>query len=165
MPLPNPNESPRVYSQPVIVQGAVVSPATMFTQLQRLTIMGLIARISWGLPEAEAGNVIEVQATALNLDTTPLIGGAVEVEVLVTDSTTSAVPSASATLAAATSPVGVVLAGSGTSLLTMRTSVDGLFRVAVLEVGVGSRYLWVRQGPNSTALVCAHAAPLPLTFA
>ena len=125
----------------------------------------LLARISWGTPGAETSNAIDTTATAQNLSGTTIASTATIVEVLVSDSATDAEPSATATLAAGTTPLGTILAGSGTATLMIQTSSSGTFTVKTTETAVASRFLWVRQGRNSQTWIRANAAPLSLTFA
>lgn len=129
------------------------------------TLTLALAQVVWSAAGAEAANVIEVPATVQDLTSTTLAVATTEVEVMVSDSATDGEPSATATLAAAATPVGTVLAGSGTATIAMRTSAAGLFTVAVTEAAVGSRFLWVRQGRNSQAYVRAVASPKSITFA
>lgn len=128
-------------------------------------ITALFAQVNWGSPGAESSNVIEVTATVQDMAGSTLAVATTEVEVMVSDSATDAEPSATATMAAAGSPVGTLLSGTGTATLTFRTSASGTFAVAVTETAAANRFLWVRQGKNSRAYVRANAAPLQLTFA
>lgn len=125
----------------------------------------LFAQVNWGTAGAESSNAIEVPATVQDLQGNTLAVATTEVEVMVSDSATDAEPSATATLAAATSPVGTLLSGVDTATATFRTSAGGLFTVKVTETAVGSRFLWVRTGRNSQAWVRANASPKSLTFA
>lgn len=127
--------------------------------------VGNMAKGEWGAPGAEASNKIDVGLQAKDQAGTNISDANIEFEIRVSDSATDAEPSATATLGAATSPVGTILAGSGTATLRMRTSAAGAIAVGVSETAVGSRYLWVSQGPNSQFWVRAHGAPLTVTFA
>lgn len=125
----------------------------------------LFSQINWGAAGVEAGNAIEVPATIQDAQGNTLAVATTEVEVMVSDSATDAEPSATATLAAAAVPVGTLLSGTGTATTTWRTTAGGLFTVKVSETAVASRFLWVRQGRNSSAFVRASASPKSLTFA
>lgn len=128
-------------------------------------ITSLFAQVNWGAAGAEASNIIEVPATVQDLAGATLAVATTEVQVMVSDSSTDAEPSATAVLQAAGTPVGTLLAGSGTATAWWRTTAGGLFTVAVLEAAVGSRYLWVKTGKNSQAWVRANASPKQITFA
>lgn len=128
-------------------------------------VADLFAQVNWGSAGAEASNAIEVPATLQDIQGNTLAVATTEVEVMVSDSATDAEPSATATLSAASSPVGTFMAGTGTATAVFRTTSGGLFTVRVTETGAGDRFLWVRQGPNSQAFVRANAAPKSITFA
>lgn len=123
------------------------------------------AQVSWGSAGTETANVIEVPATVQDLQSNTLAVATTEVEVMVSDGANDAEPSATATIAAAGTPVGTLLSGSGTATATFRTSAAGLFTVAIGETAAASRYLWVRQGRNSQAWVRAAAVAKSITFA
>lgn len=127
-------------------------------------VADLFAQVNWGAAGAEAANVIEVPATVQDAQGNTLAVSTTEVEVMVSDSATDAEPSATATMAAAGTPVGTLLAGSGTATVIFRTSAGGLFTVAVTQTAAQSQYLWVRQGRNSQAFVRANASPKQITF-
>lgn len=129
------------------------------------TIAAMFAYVSWGSAGTETANVIEITGTVKDITGTTLAVATTDVQVVVSDGATDGEPSATATIAAAGTPVGTVLAGSGTATICIRTNSSGLFAIAVTETAVGSRYLNVGQGPNSQAFVRANAAPKQLTFA
>ena len=128
-------------------------------------VADLFAQVTWGSAGAEAANAIEVPATVQDLQGNTLAVATTEVEVMVSDSATDAEPSATATLSAASSPVGTLLSGTGTATATWRTSSGGLFTVKVSETAAADRFLWVRTGRNSQAWVRANASPKSITFA
>lgn len=128
-------------------------------------VQDLFAQVTWGSAGAESSNIIEVPATLQDIAGNTLAVATTEIEVLVSDSATDAEPSATATIAAAGTPVGTLLSGTGTATITMRTSAGGLFTVAITETAAASRFLWVRQGKNSQAFVRANASPKQITFA
>lgn len=127
-------------------------------------VAAMFSYVSWGTPGAETANVIEIQATIKDAAGNTLAAATTDVQVVVSDSATDGEPSATATLAAAGTPVGTVLAGSGTATIIMRTNASGLFSIAVSETAAASRYLNVSQGSNSQAYVRANAAPKQVTF-
>ena len=124
-----------------------------------------LARIGWSAPGAESGNKIDTTGTLQDDGGTTIANANGEVEVMVSDSATDAEPSATATLGAASSPLGTLLAGGGTATAIWRTGAGGTFAVGVTETAAGNRFLWVRQGPNSLYWIRANVAPLQLTFA
>lgn len=128
-------------------------------------VADIFAQVNWGSAGAESGNAIEVPATLQDIQGNTLAVATTEIEVMVSDSATDAEPSATATLSAAGTPVGTLMAGTGTATTVFRTSSGGLFTVKVTETAAGDRFLWVRQGPNSQAFVRANASPKSLTFA
>lgn len=128
-------------------------------------VADLFAQVTWGSAGAESGNTIEVPATVQDIQGNTLAVATTEVEVMVSDSATDAEPSATATLSAATSPIGTLLSGTGTATVTFRTTSGGLFTVKVTETAAADRFLWVRTGRNSQAWVRANASPKSITFA
>lgn len=128
-------------------------------------VADLFGQVAWGTAGAESGNAIEVPATVNDLQGNAIAAATTEVEVLVSDSATDAEPSATATLSAASSPVGTILSGTGTATATWRTSASGTFTAKVSESAAGDRFLWVRTGRNSQAWVRANASPKSVTFA
>ena len=139
--------------------GAVVAADLASALLSKFGI------VAWGSPGTETANVIEITGTVNDLTGSAIAAATSEVEICVTDSSTDAEPSATATIAAAGTPVGTFLSGTGTARATMRTSASGTFSIAVTETAAASRYLWVRQGKNSRAWIMANAAPQTLTYA
>lgn len=108
------------------------------------TLAPLLVNVTWGTPTAESGNAIEVTASITDANGNALSTSILDVEILVSDGAADNEPSATATLSAATSPVGTVLAGTGTATLVIR-SASGAFKVRVSEASAGYRYLWIRQ--------------------
>lgn len=145
--------------------GAPTFGAVVAADLDATTIANQFGYVAWGSAGAESGNAIEITGTVTNIAGTTIAAATSEVQVMVTDGASDGEPSATATIAAAGSPVGTVLAGSGTATVTMRTSSSGTFSIAVSETAVGSRYLWVKQGDNSQCFIRANAAAKQLTFA
>jgi hypothetical protein len=127
-------------------------------------VADLFAYVTWDEAGAEGSNAIEISASLLDAQGNGLEVATTEVRVIVSDSATDAEPSATATLSVADSPVGTLLAGTGTATAIFRTSALGKFTVKVTETAAASRYLWVSQGPNSQAFVRASAAPKQVTF-
>lgn len=128
-------------------------------------VADLLAQVTWGSAGAESANTIEVPATLQDAQGNTLAVATTEIEVMVSDSATDGEPSATATLSVAGTPVGTLLAGTGTATAIFRTSAGGLFTVKVTETAAADRFLWVRQGRNSQAFVRANAAPKSITFA
>ncbi len=128
------------------------------------TIKVLLASVAWAAPGAQSSRTIEIQATVNDAGGTAIAAATTDVTVTISDSATDGEPSATATAAAAGTPVGTVLAGSGTATISMRTNASGLFSLAITEASAASRYLSVRQGPNSQAFVRAAASPKQVTF-
>ncbi len=128
-------------------------------------VTALFAAASWGSAGTETANVIEITLTLKDMSGSTLAVATTEVEIIVSDSSTSAAPSSTATIAAAGTPIGTLLDGSGTATVQFRTSSSGTIAIAVTETAAASRHLWVKQGPNSQAFVRAEASPKQLTFA
>jgi hypothetical protein len=144
----------------VLITGApptwgYVQPANLASN-----VVNLFASISWGTPGTEVSNAIEVTGTALNMQSATIASTSTIAEIRVSDSA-----SATATLTAAGTPDGTIVAGSGTATLVIQTSANGTFAVKVTETAAASRYLWVNQGNGSRTFVRANSAPLTLTFA
>lgn len=104
--------------------------------------------LTWGTPGAEVANAIEVTGTLTDFLGAAFSNSLTDIEVLVSDGATDAEPSATATLSAAGTPVGTVLAGSGTARMVMR-SASGSIKVKVTETAAANRYLWIKQGGNA----------------
>lgn len=122
------------------------------------------ATIVWGTPGSEVANAIDTTATAQNFAGSTIAATGTICEVRVSDSATDAEPSATATLAAASTPVGTLLAGSGSATINIQTNASGQFAVKCTETAAATRYLWVRQGPNSNTWVRSGSSALALTF-
>lgn len=125
----------------------------------------MFSYVTWGTPGAESGDAIEITGTVKDLQGNTLAAATTDVKIVVSDAATDGEPSATATMAAAGTPVGTVLAGSGTGTIIMRTNASGQFAIAVSETAAASRFLNVSQGANSQAYVRAGEAPKELTFA
>lgn len=128
------------------------------------TLSPLLVNVVWGTPTAESGNAIEVTATITDADGVSLSTSILDVEILVSDGATDNEPSATATLAAGTSPVGTVLAGSGTATMVIR-SASGSFKVRVSESAAGYRYLWLRGAGHCRLWPRSTTGVLELIFA
>ncbi len=120
--------------------------------------------VEWGTAGAETANVIEITGTVKDLTGTAIAAATSDVKIVISDTATTANPSPTATGAAAGTPVGTILAGTGTGTLFVRTNASGQFAIAVSEPGAASRYLNVSQGVNSQAFIRANAAAKQLTF-
>jgi len=145
--------------------GAPSFSAIVAADLDSSTILTKLGTVAWGSAGTEAADVIEITGTVNDLTGSAIAAATTEVEILVSDGANDAEPSATATIAAAGTPVGTLLSGSGTATVTMRTNASGQFAIAVTETAAASRYLFVRQGRNSQAWVKASAAAKELPFA
>lgn len=123
----------------------------------------VLVGVQWGTPGAESGNAIEIAATIKDFAGTPLPSSIVDVEILVTDSAGEHEPSATATLSAASTPVGTVLGGTGTARLVIR-SMSGAFAVKVSESLPGNRYLWLKASGNARLWVRSLTGVQELVF-
>lgn len=128
------------------------------------TLKVVFGAVSWGTAGAESANTIEITGTVLDANGVSIAAATSDVKIIVSDAVTDGEPSATATIAAAASPVGTVLAGTGTATIVMRTNASGQFAIAVTDVSVASRYLNASQGVNSQAFIRAAAGPKQLTF-
>lgn len=124
----------------------------------------LLVGVAWGTPSAESGNAIEVAASVSEVNGEALSTSLLDVEVLVTDGATDCKPSATATLSAASTPVGTVLGGSGTARLTIR-SASGAFKVKVTETAAAHRYLWLKGSGHCRLWPRSLSGVLELAFA
>lgn len=125
----------------------------------------VLISVVWGSPGSESSEIIEVAASCVDFNNVAFASGIVEVEIKVTDSAADAEPSATATLAAAATPVGTLLSGTGTATVVMRTNASGLFKVAVTEAtATVFRYLWIKQGGNARLWVRSSTGVLELSF-
>ncbi len=129
------------------------------------TVDTSLVSLVWGTPGAESANAIEIPATLIDFAGLPLESNQVDVQLVVTDGAADNEPSSTATLSAAGSPVGTVLAGSGTATLVMRTDAVGELAVKVSETAAGFRYLWVKNGGQARLWVRSSTGVLELTFA
>lgn len=124
------------------------------------TLVGL----SWGSPSSEVSNTIEIIGQILAYDGTLLLSSMVDIEIVVTDGAVDGEPSATAYLTQASSPVGTVLAGSGTATMVIRSS-GGSIAIAVHESAVGHRFLWVKGAGHERLWVRAVDGVQELVFA
>jgi len=120
--------------------------------------------IVWGTPSVESSNKIEILATCLNIDNEVFVSGQVAVELRVSDSAGSNEPSDTAVIQAATAPVGTMLSGTGTATSVFKTNNAGQFKIAVYDVAVGSRFVWLKAGGHSQLFCRAKDGILELTF-
>lgn len=120
--------------------------------------------VVWGTPSAESGNAIEVQGTIRDLNDNVFTTSPVYVTVVVSDAANDGEPSNTATISAATVPVGSVVAGSGSATAVFKTNGTGQFKIRVSETAVGSRYIWVKAGGHEQVYVRARDGILQLTY-
>ncbi len=128
------------------------------------TVDASLVSLVWGTPGVESANAIEIPATLIDFAGLPLESNQVDVQIVVTDGAADNEPSSTATLSAAGSSVGTVLAGSGTATLVMRTDAAGELAVKVSETAAGFRYLWVKNGGQARLWVRSSTGVLELTF-
>ena len=125
---------------------------------------GELAEVVWATPGAESGNAIEVSASSQDITGAALATSEIGVMVLVTDGAADTEPSATATIGAATTPVGSLLGGGGTATAVFKTDSSGNFAIRVSETAAASRYIWVRAGGHFQRYVKARDGVLQLTF-
>lgn len=123
-----------------------------------------LVEVVWATPGAESGNAIEVSASSQDVTGASLASDEVGVMVIVSDSAGDTEPSATATISAATSPVGTLLGGGGTATAVFKTDSSGNFKIRVSETAAASRYIWVRAGGHFQRYVKARDGVLQLTF-
>lgn len=136
-----------------------------FRTLVAADLPNVMVNVVWGSPGAESGDAIEIQATVETLDGTAYSTGLVAVNVTVSDSAADNEPSATATISAATTPVGTLLAGGSTATAVFLTNASGAFKIKVSETATASRYLWVKAGGHCQLFVKAKDGIQQLTFA
>lgn len=127
-------------------------------------VTGTLISVVWGTPAAESGNAIEVQASCVDYDGSAFVSGLVAVELLVSDGAADNEPSHTAYFTAASTPVGSILAGSGTARAVFQTNSSGLFKIAVHETAAADRYVWVKTGGHQQLFCRARDGVLQLTF-
>ena len=120
--------------------------------------------LEWGAPSAETANAIEITGSIKTLAGAALASSVVDVQVIVSDGATDCEPSATATLSAAGTPVGTVLAGSGTATLTIRSNAGSL-SIRASETAAAHRYLWLRNGGHQRLWVRSLTGVQELIFA
>ena len=120
--------------------------------------------LEWGTPSAETANAIEITGSIKTLAGAALASSVVDVQVIVSDGATDCEPSATATLSAAGTPVGTVLAGSGTATLTIRSNAGSL-SIRASETAAAHRYLWLRNGGHQRLWVRSLTGVQELVFA
>lgn len=123
-----------------------------------------LVQIQWAIPGIEAADTIEIVGSVLDYDGSPLASSVVDVEVRVTDGAVDGEPSATAYLTAANSPVGTVLAGSGTASMVIRSD-SGSLKVAIHESLTSHRYLWIRAAGHERVWVRSADGVQELIFA
>jgi len=124
----------------------------------------LLISLEWGTPSAETGNAIDITGSIKTLAGAALSSSVVDVQVIVSDGATDCEPSATATLSAAGTPVGTVLAGSGTATLTIRSNAGSL-AIRASETAAANRYLWLRNGGHQRIWIRSLTGVQELVFA
>lgn len=127
-------------------------------------VNGVLVALEWDTPGSESANTIEIAGSILAYDGSLLVSSLVDVQIVVTDGAADGEPSATAYLTAASSPVGTVLAGSGTATLIIR-SANGQLSIAVHEASAGHRFLWVSGAGHERLWVRAQDGVQELVFA
>lgn len=148
-------------SAPVVVTGCAQGPAGVSGTA---AVNSELLSLEWGTPGTESGNAIEITGTIKKLDGTSSTSSTADIQIVVSDGATDGEPSATATLSAASTPVGTVLAGSGTATLVIR-SASGSIKVKVTEASAGHRYLWISGAGHERQWIRAAAGVLELVFA
>lgn len=121
--------------------------------------------VVWGTPGAEISDAIEVAASSFDVNANVINSSEIAVTVIVSDGASDTEPSATATIDAATVPVGTLLAGGGTATAMFKTNASGQFSIRVSEASAGDRYIWLRAGGHFQRFVKARDGILQLTFA
>ena len=124
-----------------------------------------LIEVVWDAPSAESGNAIEMTGRCYNLYNTAFASNTAYVTVIVTDGAADSEPSATATITAATGPVGDVVGGGGTATAVFKTDASGVFRIRVSETLPAFRYIWVRSGGHMQVYVKARDGIVELPFA
>lgn len=128
------------------------------------TLNQTLISVVWASPGAESGNAIEIQASCQDFAGNAFLSGLVDVQIVVSDAANDSSPSATATITAATSPVGSILDGSGTATVVVRTDSSGNFKIKVSETAPGDRYLWLSPGGHSRLYPRSSTGVQQLTF-
>jgi len=144
----------------VAEQGPTGPPGTSGT----VEVDESLISLEWGTPSAETANAIDITGSIKTLAGAALASSVVDVQVIVSDGATDCEPSATATLSAAGTPVGTVLAGSGTATLTIRSNAGSL-SIRASETAAAHRYLWLRNGGNQRLWVRSLTGVKELIFA
>lgn len=119
--------------------------------------------VVWGTPGPESGDAIEISATIQDAEGKALASSVVDVDILVTDGAADNEPSSTATLSAASVPVGTILSGSGTARVCIR-SAAGAFAIRVNETAAANRYLWLTGGGNARLVARSTSGVIELVF-
>lgn len=119
--------------------------------------------LEWGVPVIAPGR-IEVVASAKTFLGDPFLSALICVELLVSDAPNIYEPSDTSVFAQAIVPTGTLLAGPGTGRSVWMTDLNGNFKVAVLDPGIGSRYIWTKGGGHEQKTVRATTGILQVTF-
>lgn len=123
-----------------------------------------LIEVVWGTPSAESSNAIEVQGVCYDINNAVYTTNMVYATVVVTDGAADAEPSSTATIDAASTPVGTVVAGAGTATAVFKTNASGQFKIKVTETAAASRYIWVRSGGHQQVYVRARDGILQLIY-
>lgn len=128
------------------------------------TSVSSLIEVVWATPSGESSNAIEVQGTCYDIDNAVYTTNAVYATVVVSDAANDAEPSSTATINAAGTPVGTIVAGAGTATAVFKTNNSGQFKIKVTETAAASRYIWVKSGGHQQVYVRARDGILQLTY-
>lgn len=127
-------------------------------------LQSALISVVWASPGAESGNAIEIAASCVGFAGEPFLSGLVDVKIIVSDGAADASPSHTATINAATVPVGTITEGAGTATATVRTDSSGNFKISISETAAASRYLWISTGGHSRLWVRSSTGVQQLVF-
>jgi len=143
--------------QSQIDTGAVAGSVT--AAMLHSNLADLFATISWGTPDAEDANTIDVRLQLLDVQGNSLAAERV-FELRVSDAEYGAA-SASATIAAGDLGLGTIISGSGTATVLVETDADGKLDLKISEAAAASRYIVASPSFGSPFLDCTDSLTLP----
>jgi len=129
------------------IASLAVSAAKLKADLQDLFVVA-----TWGTPDAEAGNKIEVLLQLTDIAGNDL-AASLPLEIHVAD-TAGGADSATATLSAGATPIGTILAGDDSAEMKILTDAAGQFALEISETAAASRFITCRPCYGSPILDC-----------
>jgi len=138
-------------------------PMSDHDPVRRSDISQKLVSVEWQEPSSESSNSIEVSAKIYDSYGDDFDTDVVDMEIVVTDGASDYEPSETAILTAANSPVGIVLSGSGTATLNIRSQ-GGSVKFKVTEPGTAHRYIWLRGSGHCRAWPRSTTGVLELQF-